>query len=178
MKNDLIFKEKFTFPTDNKEKDLIYKIYLISNPKSPLGEVNVPLSILNVNNEEITSKFSFYDENLEDIALFKPRIIVVTSYLDTYQKQADKIEENIESYQSRIAQLNETLDEISLPYKKQFDNLNARMQKHEEERIKKNEFVNNDKGIIKGTLGKQEDNKKYINQINELKKTIIRRKRK
>ena len=118
MKNDLIFKEKFTFHIDNKEKSLIYKIYLISNPKSPLGKVEVPLEILNVNNEEISPQFRFKDENQEDFALFKPRIIVVTSYLDTYQKQVDKIEENIESYQSRIAQLNETFDEISLPYKK------------------------------------------------------------
>ena len=90
MKNDLIFKEKFTFPIDNKEKDLIYKIYLASNPESPFGEVEVPLSILNVDNEEITPQFGFKDVNLQTIALFKPKIIIVTSYLDMYQKQSQE----------------------------------------------------------------------------------------
>ena len=156
MKNDLIFKEKFTFPIDNKEKDLIYKIYLASNPEIPFGEVEVPLSILNVDNEEITPQFGFKDVNLQTIALFKPKIIIVTSYLDMYQKQSDNIEKNIESYQSRIAQLNEILAEISLPYKKQFDECYARTQKHEEERIKKDEFVNNIEGMIKGAFGQQE----------------------
>ena len=156
MKNDLIFKEKFTFPIDNKEKDLIYKIYLASNPESPFGEVEVPLSILNVDNEEITPQFGFKDVNLQTIALFKPKIIIVTSYLDMYQKQSDNIEKNIESYQSKIAQLNEILAEISLPYKKQFDECYARTQKHEEERIKKDEFVNNIEGMIKGAFGQQE----------------------
>ena len=46
--------------------------------------------------------------------------------------------------------------EISLPYKKQFDECYARTQKHEEERIKKDEFVNNIEGMIKGAFGQQE----------------------
>ena len=156
MNNDLIFKEKFTFPIDNKEKDLIYKIYLASNPESPFGEVEVPLSILNVDNEEITPQFGFKDVNLQTIALFKPKIIIVTSYLDMYQKQSDNIEKNIESYQSRIAQLSEILAEISLPYKKQFDECYARTQKHEEDRMKKDEFVNNIEGMIKGAFGQEQ----------------------
>ena len=156
LNNNLVFKEKFTFPIDNKEKDLIYKLYLASNPENPFGEVEVPLSILNVDNEEITPQFGFKDANLQTIALFKPKIIIVTSYLDMYQKQSDNIEKNIESYQSRIAQLSEILAEISLPYKKQFDDCYARTQKHEEERIKKDEFVNNIENAIKGAFGQQE----------------------
>ena len=155
LNNELIFKEKFTFPIDTKE-ELVYKIYLASNPENPFGEVEVPLSILNVENEEITPQFGFKDINLQTIALFKPKIIIVTSFLDMYQKQVDNIEKNIESYQSKIAQLNEILAEISLPYKKQFDECYARTQKHEEERIKKDEFVNNIEGMIKGAFGQQE----------------------
>ena len=156
LNNELIFKEKFTFPIDTKEKELVYKIYLASNPENPFGEVEVPLSILNVENEEITPQFGFKDINLQTIALFKPKIIIVTSFLDMYQKQVDNIEKNIESYQSKIAQLNEILAEISLPYKKEFDECYARTQKHDEERNKKDEFVNNIENMIKGTFGQQE----------------------
>ena len=66
------------------------------------------------------------------------------------------MKKNIESYQSKIAQLNEILAEISLPYKKEFDECYARTQKHDEERNKKDEFVNNIENMIKGTFGQQE----------------------
>ena len=156
INDTLIFKEKFTFPIDSKEKVLTYRIYSASNPENPLGEVEVPLFILNVENEEITPQFGFKDINQQTIALFKPKIIIVTSFYDMYKKQFDNIEKNIESYQSRIAQLSEFLAEISLPYKKQFDECYARTQKHEEERAKQDEFVNNIEGMIKGALGQKE----------------------
>ena len=156
INDTLIFKEKFTFPIDSKEKVLTYRIYSSSNPENPLGEVEVPLFILNVENEEITPQFGFKDINQQTIALFKPKIIIVTSFYDMYKKQFDNIEKNIESYQSRIAQLSEFLAEISLPYKKQFDECYARTQKHEEERAKQDEFVNNIEGMIKGALGQKE----------------------
>ena len=156
VNDSLIFKEKFTFPIDTKEKVLLYKIYLASNPENPFGEIEVPLSILNVDNEEITPQFGFKDVNLQTIALFKPKIIIVTSFLDMYQKQVDNIEKNIESYHNRIAQLSEILAEISLPYKKQFDDCYARTQKLEEERIKKDEFVNDVENMIKKAFGKEE----------------------
>ena len=83
-----------------------------------------------------------------------PIFLLIIAFGD--QKQFDNIEKNIESYQSRIAQLSEILAEISLPYKKQFDECYARTQKHEEDRIKKDEFVNNIEGMIKGAFGQQE----------------------
>ena len=156
LNDTLLFKEKFTFPIDSKEKVLTYRIYSSSNPENPLGEVEVPLFILNVENEEITPQFGFKDINQQTIALFKPKIIIVTSFYDMYKKQFDNIEKNIESYQSRIAQLSEFLAEISLPYKKQFDECYARTQKHEEERAKQDEFVNNIEGMLKGALGQKE----------------------
>ena len=156
INDTLLFKEKFTFPIDSKEKVLTYRIYSAANPENPLGEVEVPLFILNVENEEITPQFGFKDINQQTIALFKPKIIIVTSFYDMYKKQFDNIEKNIESYQSRIAQLSEFLAEISLPYKKQFDECYARTQKHEEERAKQDEFVNNIEGMLKGALGQKE----------------------
>ena len=156
INTDLIFKEKFTFPIDSKEKFLSYKIYSNSNPENPLGEIEVPLFMLNVDNEEITPDFGFKNSNKQTIALFKPKIIIVTSFYDMYKKQFDNIERNIESYQSKIAQLSEFLAEISLPYKKQFDECYARTQKHDEERKRQDEFVDNIENMIKGIFNKKE----------------------
>lgn len=154
--SNLNFTEKFTFPIDSKEKVLNYKLFSTSNPNESLGEVEVPLFILNIENEEITPESQFKDINQQTIALFKPKIIIVTSYYDMYQKQYDNIEKNIDSYQTRIAQLSETLAEISLPYKKQFDDCHERTLKHAEEMAGNDEMIKNIEGALKGALGKKE----------------------
>ena len=156
INSNLNFTEKFTFPIDSKEKVLNYKLFSASNPNESLGEVDVPLFILNIENEEITPESQFKDINQQTIALFKPKIIIVTSYYDMYQKQYDNIEKNIESYQTRIAQLSETLAEISLPYKKQFDDCHERTLKHAEEMSGNDEMIKNIEGVLKGALGKKE----------------------
>ena len=130
--NNPTFTEKFTFPIENKESILSYKLYS-TNQNECLGEVEVPLYILNLENEELTPDFEIKDNNSQTIAVFKPKIIIVTSYFDMYQRQLDNIEKNIESYQSRIAQLSETLADISLPYKKEFDDCHIRTLKAVEE---------------------------------------------
>ena len=154
--NNLNFKEKFTFPIDSKEKVLTYRLFSASHPDESLGEVEVPLFILNIENEEINPDSAFKDINQQTIAIFKPKIIIVTSYYDLYQKQYDNIEKNIDSYQNRIAELSETLFEISLPYKKQFDECHMRTQKHAKETAENDELINNLEGILKGALGKKE----------------------
>ena len=156
INGNLTFTEKFTFPIDSREKVLTYKLFSTSNPNEPLGEIEVPLFILNIENEEITPESGFKDINQQTIALFKPKIIVVTSYYDMYQKQYDNIEKNIDSYQNRIAQLSETLAEISLPYKKQFDDCQARTLKHNNEIDGNDEIINGIEGMLKGALGKKE----------------------
>ena len=156
INSNLTFTEKFTFPIDSREKVLNYKLFSTSNPNEPLGEIDVPLFILNIENEEITPESGFKDYNQQTIALFKPKIIIVTSFYDMYQKQYDNIEKNIDSYQSRIAQLSETLAEISLPYKKQFDDCHERTLKHAEEMSGNDEMIKNIEGMLKGALGKKE----------------------
>ena len=156
INSNLTFTEKFTFPIDNREKVLNYKLFSTSNPNEALGEIDVPLFILNIENEEITPESGFKDFNQETIALFKPKIIIVTSFYDMYQKQYDNIEKNIDSYQSRIAQLSETLAEISLPYKKQFDDCHERTLKHADEMSGNDEMIKNIEGVLKGALGKKE----------------------
>ena len=165
--DNLIFKERFTFPIDSKEKILIYRIYSASNPKNPLGEVEVPLFILNINNEAINPQFEFKDINQKNIASFKPKIIVVTSFYEMYKKQYDNIEENIEQYKDKIAQLSDVLSDISLPYKKQCDEFNTRMKKYKEERAKQDKFTNINEGKIKGSLGQKEINSDKICKLNK-----------
>ena len=156
INSNLTFTEKFTFPIDNRERVLTYKLFSNANPNESIGEIEVPLFILNIENEEITPESGFKDMNQQTIALFKPKIIIVTSYYDMYQKQYDNIEKNIDSYQNRISQLNETLAEISLPYKKQFDDCHARTLKHAEEMAGNEEMIKNIEGVLKGALGKKE----------------------
>ena len=156
INENLTFTEKFTFPINSREKVLTYKLFSTSNQNEFLGEIEVPLFILNIENEEITPESGFKDINQQTIALFKPKIIVVTSYYDMYQKQYDNIEKNIDSYQNRIAQLSETLAEINLPYKKQFDDCQARTLKHNKELDGNDEMINNIEEMIKGALGKKE----------------------
>ena len=103
-----IFNKKFTFHIEDKQSSLFYKIYSASNQY--IGGVDVPLYMLNVENEEIFSEFELKDDNDQTIGVFKPRIIVVTSYFDWYQKQYDNIDKNIESYQAKINELSETLN--------------------------------------------------------------------
>ena len=162
IKDTLLFKEKFTFPIESKEKVLTYRIYSASNPEKPLGEVEVPLFILYAENEEIAPNFGFKDINQQTFALFKPKIIIITSFYDMYKKQFDNIEKNIKSYQSRISQISEFLAEISLPYKKQFDECFSRTQKNEEERAKQDEFVNNIEGMYKKSRSSLENSVKNM----------------
>ena len=96
-----LFIKKFTFHIEDKQSSLFYKLYS-ANTNQCIGGVDVPLYMLNVENEEIFSEFEIKDESDQTIGVFKPRIIVVTSYFDWYQKQYDNIDKNIESYQAKI----------------------------------------------------------------------------
>ena len=142
-----IFNKKFTFHIDDKLSSLFYKIYSASNQY--IGGVDVPLYMLNVENEEIFSEFELKDDNDQTIGVFKPRIIVVTSYFDWYQKQYDNIDKNIESYQAKINELSETLEELSLPYKAEFEKSQLRLKQGGNIGINNDQLVNGVEGILK-----------------------------
>ena len=143
------FLEKITFPIENKQSILSYKLFGTTN-NEPLCEIDVPLYIINLENEEVTPEFELKDSNGMTIAVFRPKIIVVTSYYDMYQKQYDNIDKNIESYQSRINQLSETLNDISMPYKKEFDQSAIRILKGPNSNINNNDqLVNGVEGILR-----------------------------
>ena len=142
-----IFNKKFTFHIDDKQSSLFYKIYSASNQY--IGGVDVPLYMLNVENEEIFSEFELKDDNDQTIGVFKPRIIVVTSYFDWYQKQYDNIDKNIESYQAKINELSETLEELSLPYKAEFEKSQLRLKQGGNIGINNDQLVNGVEGILK-----------------------------
>ena len=99
--DDPTFTKKFIFPIEDKQSSISYKLYS-ENGEQYIGGVEVPIYMLNVENEEIFSEFELKDNNDQTIGVFKPRIIVITSYFDLYQKQYDNIDKNIESYQSKI----------------------------------------------------------------------------
>ena len=142
-----IFNKKFTFHIEDKQSSLFYKIYSASNQY--IGGVDVPLYMLNVENEEIFSEFELKDDNDQTIGVFKPRIIVVTSYFDWYQKQYDNIDKNIESYQAKINELSETLEELSLPYKAEFEKSQLRLKQGGNIGINNDQLVNGVEGILK-----------------------------
>ena len=142
-----IFNKKFTFHIEDKQSSLFYKIYSASNQY--IGGVDVPLYMLNVENEEIFSEFELKDDNDQTIGVFKPRIIVVTSYFDWYQKQYDNIDKNIESYQAKINELSETLEELCLPYKAEFEKSQLRLKQGGNIGINNDQLVNGVEGILK-----------------------------
>jgi hypothetical protein len=139
------FTEKFTFEIEDKQSTLSYKFFSASNNQF-IGATDVPLYIINLENEEVNPDFEIKDDNDLNIGVFKPKIIIVTSYYDMYQKQYDNIDKNIESYQNRINQLSETLDDISLPYKSEFERSQLRL-------LKGSNMVINDGELVKGVEG-------------------------
>ena len=95
-------------------------------------------------NEEVSPYFEIKDDNDLTIGVFKPKIIIVTSYYDMYQKQIDNIDKNIESYQNRINQFSETIDDLSLPYKSELEKIKLKGNKikiNDRESVKKVEEV-------------------------------------
>ena len=114
-----------------------------------MDRTDVPLYIINLENEEVNSDFELKDENNQTLGVFKPKIIIVTSYYDMYQKQYDNINKNIESYQNRINQLSETLDDISLPYKREFEKSQLRLLKGGNLMINDGQLVMGVEGVLK-----------------------------
>ncbi len=122
------FIEKITFPIQDKQSILSYKLYS-ANTNQCVGCTDVPLYIINTDNDEIIPEFELKDDNSQAIAVFRPKIIIVTSYYDMYQKKYENIDKNIESYQNKIIELKQNLDDISLPYKKIFEKSEIRLMK-------------------------------------------------
>ena len=142
------FQEKMTFPLEDKQSNLSYKLFS-ANTNQFIGGIDVPLYMINLENEEVNSDFEIKDDSNQTIGVFKPKIIIVTSYYDMYQKQYDNIDKNIESYQSRINQLSETLEDISLPYKSEFERSQLRLLKGTNMMVNNGELVNGVEGILK-----------------------------
>ena len=122
------FTEKITFPIQDKQSTLSYRLFS-ANTNQLIGCTDVPLYIINTDNEEITPEFELKDDSNQAIAVFRPKIIIVTSYYDMYQKKYENIDKNIESYQNKIFDLKQNLDDISLPYKKIFEKSEIRLLK-------------------------------------------------
>ena len=139
------FSEKITFNIQDKQPTLSYKLYS-SETRQFIGCTDVPLSIINVENEEINPSFELKDDSNQTVAVFKPKIIIVTSYYEMYQKKYESIDKNIETYQNKINELKQNLDDISMPYKNIFEK--------SEIRLFKNTTINSNPGeLVKGVEG-------------------------
>ncbi len=131
------FREKFTFSIEDKQSTLSYKFF-IANTNKFIGATDIPLYIINLENEEVNPECEIKDDNDLNIGVFKPKILIVTSYFDMYQKQYDNIDKNIESYQNRINQLSETIDDLSSPYKSELEKI----------KLKGNKMMINDPELV------------------------------
>ena len=78
--------------------------------------------------------------------MFKPKIIIVTSYFEMYQKKYEYIDKNIETYQSKINELKQNLDDLSMPYKDIFEKSELRI-------LKGSNISNNEEPLVKGVEG-------------------------
>lgn len=141
------FSEKITFKIQDKQPTLSYKLYSTETNQF-IGCTDVPLSIINVDNEEINPSFELKDDSNQSIAVFKPKIIIVTSYFEMYQKRYEYIDKNIEEYQSKIFELKQNLDDISLPYKNVFEKSEIRLLNGTNINSNEGEFVKGVEGIL------------------------------
>lgn len=139
------FLEKIEFPIQDKQSTLSYKLFS-DETNQFIGCTDVPLNLINTDNEEIMPQFELKDDSNQVIAVFKPKIIIVTSYFEMYQKKYENIDKNIDSYQTKIKDLKQNLDDISLPYKKNFE-------KFEKILISGPLLSNNDDQLVKGVEG-------------------------
>ena len=74
-----------------------------------------------------------------------------------YTKKYDNIDKNIKSYQNRINQISETLDDLSLPYKSKFEKSQIRL-------LKGGKVENNDDKLVNRVEGVLDKNKLKVNQ--------------
>jgi len=150
------FTEKFTFKIKDKSSTLSYKFFS-ANSNQFIGGTDVPLYIINLENEEVNPDFEIKDDYDLDIGVFKPKLIIVTSFYDMYQKKYDNIDENIKSYQNRINLISETLDDLRLPYKSKFEKSQIKL-------LKTGKVENNDDKLVNRVDGVLNKNKLNVNQ--------------
>ena len=143
--DNLNFKKCFNFPLKNtsKESMLIYK--LCNTENQTIAETDIPLYNITVDNEEVTPEIELKDLQNNTIAIFKPKIIVITSLLDLYYNQLDSTERIIQSHEQKLAELKQAITDISEPYKKEFEESEMRMRNYEKNKRKngQNDVENN-----------------------------------
>ena len=120
------YTEKLYFIFEDIPSNLSYKFYS-SKTNQFIGVTEVPLYNIKTENEEVSQEFEIQGDSNEKIGELRLKITIVTSYKDLYQNQYNKyknLDENIESNQRKIDQLNGSLNELILPYKSEFEKYN------------------------------------------------------
>ena len=122
---DANFSEKLIFSIEEKPLTLSIEIYS-SNTNQFIGATSINIYNIKTENEQIIQESTIKDDNDTEIGSLKPKITIVTSNQDMYQKlntQYKRLEENIKLNQKKINQLNEELNEFILPYKTEFEKI-------------------------------------------------------
>ena len=159
--NDINFPEKLIFPIKVKEIILNLKLISVNNPNDHLCEADIPIFQL-IPNEEIEPQIDLNDYSGGPVAQINPKILFITSYFETYQKQYDNVEKNIQSYKDKVSELTNVLEDLSAPFKKNFDESDARNLRNAPI-VASNKMVDNIEGMYKNFF------KKDIKWLNILK---------
>ena len=159
--NDINFPEKLIFPIKVKEIILNLKLISVNNPNEHLCEADIPIFQL-IPNEEIEPQIDLNDYSGGAVAQINPKILFITSYFETYQKQYDNVEKNIQSYKDKVSELTNVLEDLSAPFKKNFDESDARNLRNAPI-VASNKMVDNIEGMYKNFF------KKDIKWLNILK---------
>jgi hypothetical protein len=151
--NDINFPEKLTFPIKKKESILNLKLVTVNNPNDHICEADIPIYQL-IENEEIEPSINLTDYMNNTIAqIIQPKILFITSFYEMYQKQYDNVEKNITVYKDRISELSNALEDLSAPFKKNFDDSDARNIRNVPN-VAGNKMVDNIEGMYKSFFKK------------------------
>ena len=113
------FIERIQFPITTKNTTLTIGLFESENPNVLKGQVDIPLTTL-PENEELNIDLQL-TENFTNIAMIKPKLVLITSYYNFYQHQLDEVNQRLQDSQKLISNVSESLDGISDPYKDLFN---------------------------------------------------------
>ncbi|MCQ2821514.1 MAG: C2 domain-containing protein, partial [archaeon] len=117
-----IFNEQISFPVEDLNTDLTLELYSKEYKDYPLGSSSIPLYVLSAN-EEVSPGIDIINSG-NVIGSFTPRIILITSYNDYYQKELAKTENKIMELEKQIREMADGLESISEPFKSIFEENN------------------------------------------------------
>jgi hypothetical protein len=113
------FIERIQFPITTKNTTLTIGLFESESPNVLKGQVEIPLTTL-PENEELSIDLQLTG-NFTDVAMIKPKLVLITSYYNFYQHKLDEVNQRLQESQKIISNFSESLDGLSDPYKDLFN---------------------------------------------------------